>query len=64
MPVGRKRFITDRGTYFRDYYIKHKYEYLERYRQKRDQIKIDRDYYTAYYKEWVETEKKMKLIKS
>lgn len=51
---GRKCFITDRPAYYRDYYQKHKLEYLDRYRSKKLQNQheaVMKDYYMSYYKQ-------------
>lgn len=52
MPVGRKAFISDRSAYFRDYYIKHKHEYIERYKNKKNKQLVETNYYVEYYSNW------------
>ena len=50
--AGRKQFIISRTIYYRDYYISHKHEYLERYERKKNQQLVDKNYYLKYYQNW------------
>ena len=53
IPKGRKMHIYSRSQYYRDYYLKNKERYIERYNKHKNEVKIDKDYYINYYRQLV-----------
>lgn len=50
---GRKLHIYSRSQYYRDYYLKHKERYIERYNRKKSEEVVDKNYYINFYKQLV-----------
>ena len=50
---GRKLHIYNKTQYYREYYLKNKERYIERYKKHKNEVKIDKDYYINFYKQLV-----------
>ena len=50
---GRKLHIYNKTQYYREYYLKNKERYIERYNKHKNAVEIDKDYYINYYRQLV-----------
>ena len=50
---GRKLHIYNKTQYYREYYLKNKERYIERYNKHKNEVEIDKDYYINYYRQLV-----------
>ena len=50
---GRKLHIYNKTQYYREYYLKNKERYIERYNKQKNEVEIDKDYYINYYRQLV-----------
>ena len=50
---GRKMHIYNKTQYYREYYLKNKERYIERYNRGKHAVEIDKDYYINYYRQLV-----------
>ena len=50
---GRKLHIYSKSEYYREYYLKNKERYIERYNKHKNAVEIDKDYYINYYRQLV-----------
>ena len=50
---GRKMHIYNKTQYYREYYLKNKERYIERYNKQKNEVEIDKDYYINYYRQLV-----------
>jgi hypothetical protein len=52
---GRKLHIYSKSEYYREYYLKNKERYIERYKKHKNEVEIDKDYYINYYRQVCKT---------